>query len=118
MITVDVSGLARGATLTCSPDAETVIVRVSGHSGYASKGSDIVCAGVSVLVQAAAKVLASHFVKFTAERESAYMSVEIPVKDLGAAERTVIALTLETAVSGVEMMAESYPGNVQIRFDN
>ncbi len=31
-------------------DPEKLILKVSGHSGYAARGEDIVCAGVSTLV--------------------------------------------------------------------
>ena len=110
--------MMRGETLSIKTDAETVSMHVIGHSGYAFKGSDIVCAGISVLIQAIIKVLTSHHVLFFAWFEGAFANVKIPVKDLGSVERTIIALTLETAVCGAEMVAKNYPGNVQIRFDN
>jgi uncharacterized protein YsxB (DUF464 family) len=34
-----------------TPDESSVRIKVSGHSGSAEKGQDVVCAAVSVLVQ-------------------------------------------------------------------
>jgi len=57
-------------------------MRASGHSGYAPRNKDIVCAAVSTLLQALAvgliDVLALNGVQCKKEEEPAYFSIEWP----------------------------------------
>ena len=48
------------AELFSGKDGRLVGFRVSGHSGTAARGEDIVCAGVSALVQSAALGIMEH----------------------------------------------------------
>ena len=83
---------------------------VTGHSGYAPPGEDIVCSAVSALVQtfiASVERLTLDKINYTLK--SGYTDIEyeeIP------SEKTIL---LERAFFiGINGIAESYPDNVQI----
>lgn len=45
--------------MCCAQNGSLVSVEASGHAGFASQGSDIVCAAVTILLRTAVSVLSS-----------------------------------------------------------
>ncbi len=86
-------------------------IYAEGHSGYAPEGSDIVCAGVSALMQTLeigfSDVLAISPLSSVDERRG-YLSLEVPHAD----ERTEILF--QTIIGGLRAMEESYPAYLEI----
>lgn len=85
-------------------------IMVTGHSGYAPPGQDIVCSAVSTLLQtfiASVERLTLDDIKYTLKAGYAAVKYEeIP------SEKTIL---LERAFFiGINGIAESYPDNVQI----
>lgn len=82
---------------------------VKGHAGYAPIGQDIVCAGISTLVQ----TLIESIETLTADKIK-YVSqpglVEIKHGDLSADTK----LLIDSFFVGVGLIAETYPDNVRI----
>lgn len=83
---------------------------VFGHAGYAAKGSDIVCAGVSALVQALIGWLENN------AHNVEYISVD---EDGGEVliccthSEDIAAVFFMTAI-GLEMISKEYPNHVHI----
>ena len=115
MISVVVSGVRKEEILHLAPGGR-VSLSVSGHAGYAAKGNDIVCAGVSALVQAAGAMLAGRKVPFSLMRVDGAFGFDCAVSELDHERRMMVLYSLETAVRGIEMIAGSYPGHVEISF--
>ena len=115
MITVVVSGVVRGDTLSVSPDADQLLLSVSGHSGSAVKGADIICAGISTLVQSAGRFLASRKVRIEVERREGLMGLTVPLSGLSSENVFYAVCAFDLALGGMEMIAGSYPGSVEIR---
>lgn len=87
-------------------------MHVSGHSGTAAKGSDIVCAGISVLAQSAIVGLSEHL-----HREIDYSidpSGDLRVKLIGDPDELTEAI-FETVYLGFAGVAEASPGAVRIK---
>ncbi len=87
-------------------------MHVSGHSGTAAKGSDIVCAGISVLAQSAIVGLSEHL-----HREIDYSidpSGDLRVKLIGDPDELTEAI-FETVHLGFAGVAEASPGAVRIK---
>ncbi|MDD2207000.1 MAG: ribosomal-processing cysteine protease Prp [Aminobacterium sp.] len=86
---------------------EIVSVEASGHSGYAEAGKDIVCAGVSALIQALATGVSD-----VAHIESASLSVdpESTTMKIGwpRSHSKEIRILTETIVFSLKAIAESY----------
>jgi uncharacterized protein YsxB (DUF464 family) len=78
-------------------------VTVSGHTGYAERGEDIVCAGISTLVQTALLGLLSVVkinVKYTYDEEKGYLKFTLP-DNLTDEERHDADVVLETMLCGL-----------------
>jgi uncharacterized protein YsxB (DUF464 family) len=116
VISVVVSGVRKRDTLELASE-DRIAFRVSGHSGFAAKGNDIVCAGVSALAQAAGGMLAGHRVPFSALRGDGVFGFEVPLAGLDDPVRMMVLYSLETALCGIEMISGSYPGHVEIRIE-
>lgn len=87
-------------------------LHVSGHSGTAEKGSDIVCAGISVLAQSAIVGLSEHL-----HREIDYSidpSGDLRLQLVGSPDDLTEAV-LETVHLGFIGVAEASPGAVRIK---
>lgn len=86
-------------------------LHVSGHSGTAAKGRDIVCAGISVLAQAAVVGISEHL-----HREIEYSidpSGDLKLRLKGEPDDLTEAV-LETVRLGFAGVAEASPGAVSI----
>lgn len=85
-------------------------VTVSGHANLAPKGQDIVCAGVSSLVQTAALGVKRHLRrKIILEVSEGYLCLEL--KDV---PDELTEAVLQTMVIGLKEIAKIYPDSVQI----
>ena len=88
---------------------------VKGHSGYAKCGRDIVCAGVSTLVQALTKALRDlgEHVSLDIEADASRASYHITAK----AENKYISYVngaFDVALCGFKLLSSAYPENVNI----
>lgn len=87
-------------------------LEVSGHANYDVYGKDIVCAGVSALVQTAVlgiKELTD--IKPTLVKTEGYFKIEIPRK-ISCKKCDII---LQTVVLGLEDIAKSYSKHVTVK---
>lgn len=88
-------------------------IKIKGHAGYDEPGKDIVCAGVSTLVQ----TLVQSIGELTSDKIQYSMSpgtVDIRFRNLS--ERAQ-ALT-DSFFVGIRMIADEYPENVQLFGDS
>ncbi len=95
---------------------DNLIFSVEGHSGFAAAGSDIVCAGVSVLCYTLLNTLldeeAKENIKLVKNIVSdGYLYLEIAFFDY--TKERIKAIT-ETILTGFYMLEENYPDYVKI----
>lgn len=84
-------------------------ITISGHAHYAEPGKDIVCAGVSALVQ----TLIQSIEELTADKIQYVMSpgtADIKFRDLSEHAQLLVG----SFFVGVEMIASEYPDNVKV----
>ena len=96
------------AKYTIEGDTHTLVVL--GHANYAEYGKDIVCAGVSSLVQA--------LIGWIENNDTKIVCISIDDKDgeviiscVGGEETSAV---FEMVAIGLEQIAYSYPNNVEI----
>lgn len=88
----------------------------SGHSGYAKKGSDIVCAAVSAVTQGAVVGLEEVLglvPTVDVDDNAGFLKVALD-GEARAKEREAQAI-LETAARTLEQLAEQYPRHLRVR---
>ena len=93
-------------------EGNTHTLMVLGHANYAEYGKDIVCAGVSALVQALIGLIENN------DCSADFVSIdetggEVVVSCEGG-ER--LAAVFEVTTTGLEQIAYSYPDHVQIDY--
>ena len=84
-------------------------ITMDGHAGYAPRGQDIVCAGISTLVQ----TLIQSFEDLCTDEISYHLQpgrVEIKHGDLSAKAQVLV----NSFFIGVYMIAERYPNHVKV----
>lgn len=85
-------------------------INIQGHAHYAEPGKDIVCAGVSALVQSFIR----SFEELTAD-EFQYVAISPGMVDIKFGDLSEPAqLLVDSLFVGLEMIAESYPDNVKV----
>lgn len=92
--------------------------RAIGHGDYAEYGKDIVCAGVSALFTAAIQQLLYYYgtneieyVKFELKQGEGWINAEIGKDEAAARKAEGI---FDMLFTGLEMISEQHPKNVEI----
>lgn len=86
---------------------------VSGHADYGEHGQDIVCAGVSAIVQTAILGLQEYLrIDCAGSQKSGLIVCELPF--IGPELRRSVDAILETMLLGLTAIASAYAGYVQI----
>ncbi len=86
-----------------------VRLTVNGHAGYAEHGQDIVCSGVSTLVETLIARLMELNAKFYYKKESGAVEVGMQEVTYDANE------AFNFAVLGMQLIATAYPKNVELQ---
>lgn len=82
-------------------------IDASGHSGYATKGADIVCSAFSILFFTLAQSLREKGMAVNTDEEDQIKHINA-YGDIGLTHNVLI----DYYVSGVRMLAEKYPQHV------
>lgn len=90
-------------------------ISISGHSGYAPSGQDIVCAGISTLGQTAAMMYAKmeaagELETFTAEKSNGTLLLAVKAKTTKAKSKAKGIYSF--FCTGAKLIADNYPKNV------
>jgi len=100
----------------CGSGKKILGFEISGHSGYADSGSDIVCAAVTSAVQLAANA-ATETVGINAEVEVGenIVSLRLP-EEIGDSQKEYAAEAIfEALLLHLETLSEQYRGTIQIK---
>ena len=84
-------------------------IKMSGHANYAKEGQDIVCAGVSTLVQTLVTSI-ENLTKDKIQYDISPGRVDIKYGDLSEKSRTLV----DSFFIGICMIADEFPENVRI----
>lgn len=87
-------------------------ITASGHSGYAERGNDIVCAAVSTLVQTAYLAIADITDKITFDKDEAKAYFGFTVGDVD--DRHDIDIIIRAVTVGLKDLACGYPQHIKL----
>ena len=94
-----------------NPETGRMMLKASGHAGYAERGKDIVCAAVSALMQ----TLAYNTAEVESTNACCYTSQEGPVLSVIAEDEGDMQARFELVADGLSLIAEKSPENVRIQ---
>lgn len=89
------------------------IVKIRGHAGYAPRGQDIVCAGVTALTQTlveSLEALTGNEIKYDMSPGRVDIEIENPDEDA--------QLLMDSFLVGIEMIADEFPECVRVEESN
>lgn len=93
-----------------------VSLEAEGHAKFLPRGLDIVCAGISTLMQTAVNSLeavANVRALLDADPKTGYMYIELP-RDLSEDQAFKSEVIFQTVITGLKGIAESYPQNMKL----
>ena len=88
----------------------------TGHSGYAESGSDIVCAGVSILLQNAEKTFEEILnidTFYTLDEDKPSLSITLP--KLSGEDLRMANLIMKATVNGLYDLMDTFPKYINIK---
>ena len=91
-------------------------ISVKGHGEYAEYGKDIVCAAVSMLFTSAAQTL----IDYNSEHPIPWFAYNLKAGDgyiQGSSSSRKVEGVFDMLLTGIEMVSEIYPENVQFTRD-
>jgi uncharacterized protein YsxB (DUF464 family) len=90
-------------------------IEISGHSGYAEAGSDIICSAVAATAYTAAGALESLAGLSGCHTEGdGYMLIRLPEK-MDEKQRSIASIIMETAAIGFRQIGFSYTAYVSVK---
>ena len=101
------------ATLYQGEDGYTAC-RITGHSGQAEAGRDIVCAAVSILGCTCVNALESvcGIIPLVTENEAGVLSFQLP--EINPGENAKAQILMGALKQGLTDLADAYPRNVKL----
>ena len=93
-----------------------ITVECEGHSGYAEAGEDIVCAGVSSIVQTALLGLmqvAGVDVDYETDADRGYLRMQLP-EDISPDQDSASQIILSTMMLGIMDLHEGYSDFIEL----
>ena len=101
-------------TLSCGKSGAFINCKANGHAGFSQRGSDIVCAAISVLLRTAMQVLSHNenvSLNFEApERGSMSFSIEAKTENLET--ETQLKCIGDFLRTGILALTKEFPKNV------
>lgn len=101
-------------------DEKIVSICVSGHTGFADSGSDILCASISAIIQTASLgilKLVSKNVDIISNDEPPKFKITLP-DNLSSDKYLQAKLILDTAILGLEDLQSGYPKYIKMEVKN
>ncbi len=102
------------AELTCNKNGALLAGSVSGHALFAKKGSDIVCAAVSVLMRTSVSVLQETKTVQVLVKTPKRGELSFTVTDFDSAAEQRLVFAADFLRSGLHSLQAEYPAHVAV----
>ena len=99
-------------------NGKDIKIKVKGHSGYGEKNLDVVCAGISAVVQTAVVgITKAAGIRQNVNQKEGMLESKIAVKKLNPADLNNLIIILNTMLAGLEEIRKQYPGALKININ-
>ncbi len=113
MITITVQGIDVKNNQLCM-SGSVFAVSISGHSGQATKGNDIVCAGVSALSQSVALALEHYEIAHSIRQQEGLLEFSVNIDSLNDDKKIRCESLVSVFILGIHEIQEQYPDFVHV----
>lgn len=97
-------------------DPKRMTIKAEGHAGYAEYGKDIVCAGVSALMQSLHPSLLERGIRHTMHMVMEPNHIEVKAEP-ECEQQYPCLVVFETVLAGLKEIARAYPNYVSIKVE-
>ena len=119
MIEIYLTNLITEGSLIKAGNGKDIKIRITGHSGYAKKNSDIVCAGVSAVVQTAViGITKAAGIRQKLKQKDGFLESKIEVKKLSSADFNNLIIILNTMLAGLNEIHKQYPEALKVNINH
>lgn len=94
-------------------DPVTLTLSAEGHAGYAERGRDIVCAGISALLFALPAALEREHIPYRLDRDTGQGCLRIRARPTISC-RYICLVILATIIEGLRNIRNEYPESISI----
>jgi uncharacterized protein len=92
-------------------------IKASGHAGFGSRNTDVVCAAASAVIQTAiVAVTRVAMARQKIKQKHGFLESVIPVKNLDTKQLEKIIIIISTMLAGLEELIKIYPQALRINF--
>jgi uncharacterized protein len=96
-----------------------IIIKATGHAGFGKKNTDIVCAGISAIIQTAiAAITKVAGIKQKVKQKDGFIESTIKIGKLEPADLNNLFVIINTMLTGLDEINRVYPEALKINFDN
>ena len=112
MITITLQGIdVKNGNISLSTVCS---VSITGHSGLASKGNDIVCAGVSALSQSVVLALEFYEIAHNINQQEGVLEFSVNVSELTDTQKICCESIVSVFIIGINEIRKQYPEFVHV----
>ena len=98
----------------CNLSGSVFAVSISGHAGHASKGNDIVCAGVSALSQSVALALEYYKIAHSISQQEGLLEFSVNLDSLNDDKKIRCESLVSVFILGIHEIRKQYPDLVHV----
>jgi len=96
-----------------------IILKATGHAGFGKKNIDIVCAGISAIIQTAIVAITKVAgVSQKIKQKDGFLESSIKINKLESAVLNDLIVIISTMLTGLEEIIKIYPEALKIVFEN
>ena len=119
MVSLLIYNLISNNNLEITDTENDIRMEISGHSGISIKGNDIVCAGISAIVESAVLAITRVAkIRQKIDQQNGYLETRIAYKDLNPEKLRDLFIILKTMLVGLEEIRKIHPEAININFIN
>lgn len=118
MIEINLTNFIYEGQLIKFGNGKDIKIKISGHSGYGKKNTDIVCAGVSAIVQTAiAGITKAAGIRQKIKQEDGLLESNVNILKLKPTDLNNLIIILNTMLAGLDEIKKQYPEAFKIFFN-
>ncbi len=118
MIEVYLTNIFKDGSVLKAGSGKKIIIKAAGHAGFGKKDNDVVCAGISAIIQTAvAAITKVAGISQKIKQKDGFLESAIRVDNLASADLNTLLVILDTMLTGLEEIIRLYPEALSIDFD-
>jgi uncharacterized protein len=118
VIEVYLTNLLKEDTILKAGSGEYIILKATGHSGFGKKNTDIICAGISAIIQTAVVAITKVAkINQKIKQKDGFLESTIKISKLEPEAINDLFVIINTMLAGLEEIIKIYPEALKLYFE-